>query len=351
MIHHLMRHFIALKQRVLFRSITPKMRQRAARRQGDYDIIVRGNYSKPDKQYTTANQLSFVKPLVSVITRTMKGREFFLKEALMSVLKQDYPAVELLVVMDSIDKGQCLARDIVKKICPAFEQRGFSLRFIAPGRIGRCVAGNIGLAEANGELCLFLDDDDLLLPCHITILAAALTDAPPAIAAYARSLEVQTDVYRQNNQVVGYQERRYNKYTIPKISRTNATKIGFKNRTNADSFRDIICLRNATPIQAVLFRRCAFTKLGGFDVQLDALEDWNLWFRYSMIGDFISLPQITSIFRTPASHAERVRRQKTMDKFNTTALARNKLAKKKWEKKQKEDTHSRKYSAHERIHL
>jgi hypothetical protein len=58
---------------------------------------------------------------------------------------------------------------------------------------------------------------------------------------------------------------------------------------------------NYVTIQSVLFRRSLFTRLGGLEEQLDCLEDWDLWLRYSAEMDFAYAEGATSLFRMPAS--------------------------------------------------
>ena len=44
---------------------------------------------------------------------------------------------------------------------------------------------------------------------------------------------------------------------------------------------------NYLPIQAVLFHRSLFEAHGGFAEDMDQLEDWNLWTRYTIHDDFV----------------------------------------------------------------
>jgi len=53
--------------------------------------------------------------------------------------------------------------------------------------------------------------------------------------------------------------------------------------------------------------------LGGFDENLDLLEDWDLWVRYSLKTDFLFVPKLTSIYRVPADSEERRKRLLRLD--------------------------------------
>src|SRR5262245_35924158 len=102
--------------------------------------------------------------LVSVITRTC-DRPDFLAEALDSVAAQDYPSIEHIVVNDG---GQDV-RSLVER-----RRSHVKARYLDPGRVGRCRAGNVGLAAAQGRWIGWLDDDDLYYPHHVSTLVKAL---------------------------------------------------------------------------------------------------------------------------------------------------------------------------------
>ena len=48
-----------------------------------------------------------------------------------------------------------------------------------------------------------------------------------------------------------------------------------------------------------MFNREVYEKCGGFDVKLDALEDWDLWIRYALKYPFKFVKKTTSIYRVP----------------------------------------------------
>ena len=65
-----------------------------------------------------------------------------------------------------------------------------------------------------------------------------------------------------------------------------------------------------------MFSREVYNECGGFDTNLDALEDWDLWLKYAMKYDFDFLKKTTSIYRVPAIKEISLERQK----FLTDAL-------------------------------
>lgn len=64
--------------------------------------------------------------------------------------------------------------------------------------------------------------------------------------------------------------------------------------------RHRLFVENFAPIQSILFRRSAYEECGGFHGDLDWLENWNLWCRYSSLGDFTYVEKIASLYRVSA---------------------------------------------------
>jgi len=50
----------------------------------------------------------------------------------------------------------------------------------------------------------------------------------------------------------------------------------------------------------VLFSRALYEKAGGFDEDIDCLEDWLLWLRFTAVEpDWLCVPQVTAIYHVP----------------------------------------------------
>lgn len=220
-------------------------------------------------------------PRVSVIVRTYRGRLGFLREAVDSVLQQRYRNVELVLVEDGSDEAAGFAESlqtdsdhrVVYRACP---------------KGGRCRTGNAGLELASGHFGLFLDDDDLLFPDHISRVVTPLLRNPLWGAAYSLAYEVPTEIV--SREPLQYREQsRYVVYRQP-FSRGELAR------------------RNFMAIQSVLFRRELFKKHGGFREDLDCLEDWNLWQRYASDRDFALVDCVTSLYRV-AGDAESSRQR------------------------------------------
>lgn len=226
-------------------------------------------------------------PLISVITRTYRGRDWLLRQAGLAVMQQTWPNLEWVVVED----GGETCRDSSAAIAAAAP---FPVRFFSQPKRGRSAAGNLGLAQARGRWCLFLDDDDLLYADHLETLAAALQAEPELAAAYALAWDVPCDLDVSQQSITEYT------YVL--------------HAAHVQAFdRDELAWRNFIPIQAILFERRLFEVYGGFHEHFDQLEDWNLWRRYAQNERFALVPKTTSLFRTPAHPDNSHERQALLD--------------------------------------
>ena len=104
-------------------------------------------------------------PLASVvITNHNYGR--FLGAAIDSALGQSYPGVEVIVVDDgSTDESRTV-----------LERYGDHVRSLYQEQMGQLAATNIGFAASHGELVIFLDADDILLPSAVATASRILDD-------------------------------------------------------------------------------------------------------------------------------------------------------------------------------
>ncbi len=81
---------------------------------------------------------------------------------------------------------------------------------------------------------------------------------------------------------------------------------------------------NIFPIQAVLFHRSLYERYGGFAEDMEQLEDWNLWTRYTLEDDFVLVEKTTSKYRVPATAREAAARQTLLDRAYRDAVERQK---------------------------
>ena len=260
-------------------------------REWDFEMI-------RDGAFVEQHEIPEAPPLVSIITRTYPGRENYLRQAIISVARQTYPNIEHIIVEDGGNTIEALITSM-RSSAP------LPLHYFSLNKCGRSAAGNYGLAHAKGKWCLFLDDDDLLFGDHVEVLVHALQNNSKACAAYTLAWEVMTDSSQIKNG--SYTETTYQ---VPAPLRQ-------------DYDYQILRHHNFMPIQSVLFERSLFEQRGGFDEDMDALEDWTLWVRYAHKNEFVYIPKLTSMFRTPVDSEQIKKRNDAFGAAYPVALARN----------------------------
>lgn len=259
----------------------------------DYEMARHGAFL----EYTRHADSTASEPLVSILVRTMAGRAGKLAEAIACIAAQTYQPIELVIVEDGSDTA-------LPQVMQARQTGRFrAVQYRALPKVGRCHAGNAALEISTGELLCFLDDDDLLYADHAEVLVQALRERPQLGGAYALSYEVRTEVIQAEPWV--YRDIEHNlRYRQP-------------------FSRALMWHHNYLPIQTVMFRRGLYETCGGFDPELENLEDWNLWVRYTLNHDFEMVDKVTSLYRVPARADAALARQHSLDDYYSMALAKH----------------------------
>lgn len=183
-------------------------------------------------------------PKVSVIIPTY-NRLPMLKEAVDSVLAQDFEDGELIVVDDGSTDGT--SEEMRKyggrvKVLEHSENRGVS------------AARNRGVLRARGKYIAFLDSDDLWVKGKLAIQVAFLDDNPHYPLSYTDEIWI-----------------RKGKRVNPKFK--HAKYSGW-------IFEKCLPLCTISPSSAVM-RKTLFSKVGLFDEALPVCEDYDFWLRVS----------------------------------------------------------------------
>jgi glycosyltransferase involved in cell wall biosynthesis len=120
---------------------------------------------------------------ISAIVPTF-NRARLLREALASILAQERPADEIIVVDDGSTDG---TREVVERLRPRF-------RYVFQPNRGAASARNLGGRVATGQHLAFLDSDDVWLPAHLGTLLGHLRSLPDPAGSVAISLARLTDL-------------------------------------------------------------------------------------------------------------------------------------------------------------
>lgn len=178
-------------------------------------------------------------PLISVYMPTYNRVQMAIR-AIESVLAQDYPNLELLVVDDasSDDTWQVLTNKYIN------DER---IRFFrqSSGQ-GACAARNRAISEAKGEFVTGIDDDDEFLPNRLSSLYSAYDDKYSCVCS-------------------GYI---WDYGTVQKRLFATRRVVGLA------ELLDLHTLSNQA-----LVKRDRMLALGGFDINLAAFQDYDMWVR------------------------------------------------------------------------
>ncbi|MBU3739737.1 MAG: glycosyltransferase, partial [Rhodoferax sp.] len=194
-------------------------------------------------------------PTVTVILRSTDRPT--LAQALDSLALQNCPGLQVLVV--AAVPGH---RSLPPHCGP------YPLRLLpTDAPLARAAAANRGLDHARGELLMFLDDDDWLMPGHLARLVQVLQAHPAALAAY----------------------------TGVALLGPRGEPLGQVLDLPFDGIRQLA--GNLTPIHALLFRRRLLELGCRFDESLALLEDWDFWLQAARHTHFVHLPGVSAAYR------------------------------------------------------
>jgi glycosyltransferase involved in cell wall biosynthesis len=176
--------------------------------------------------------------MVSVVITTY-NRRVFLKEAVLSVLNQDYKNKEVIVIDDgSTDNSHD-------------ETRGLPVQYIWTANEGISHARNTGIQVAKGEYIAFLDVDDLWLK-------GKLSQQIGLMEGQGFSISYTDEIWIRNGKRLN-QRKRHKKYT------------GY-------IFEQCLPLCIISP-SSVVIKREIFDDVGLFDESLPVCEDYDIWLR------------------------------------------------------------------------
>jgi glycosyltransferase involved in cell wall biosynthesis len=196
-------------------------------------------------------------PLVSIVTPSFNQAQF-LEETIQSVLQQDYPYIEYLIIDGGSTDGSV---DIIQKY-----EKHITYWVSEPDK-GQSHAINKGFARATGSIFAWLNADDFLVPSAVHIAIYFLSTMREIGLVYGDRLEIDT--------------------------KGNITGILKCPSHDPKMFRKNITL----PQETVFFRRKIFESVGRLDEELHFAMDFDLWCKMSKITNFFHIPVFIGYFR------------------------------------------------------
>ncbi len=195
--------------------------------------------------------------LVSIITPSYNQADY-LEQTMRSVLDQDYPKIQYIVVDGGSTDGSV---EIIRKYADRLAW------WISEKDSGQADAINKGMARAEGEIIAWLNSDDYYLPGTIRAVVDALDQHPNALLVYGDMLAVD-ERGRTINKLV------YRQLTL----------------------EDFLCYEIIGQ-PSVFIRRYAMEKAGKLDPSMHFLLDHQLWIRVARLGQMLHVQQFWSAAR------------------------------------------------------
>ena len=201
-------------------------------------------------------------PLVSVVTPSLNQARF-IGEAISSVLSQEYPYIEYLVV----DGG---STDETPSVLRSFGSR---LRWVSESDEGQSQAINKGWRMTQGEIITWLNADDVLAPGAVDHAVKALLAVGEEIAGvYGDCVYIDEGGHPKEN----YPSRSFDYTSL------------------------VVTTENFIPQPGTFLRRKWVERVGMLDETLHYVMDYDLWLRMGMYASFIYLPREMSRARLHA---------------------------------------------------
>ena len=199
---------------------------------------------------------------VSVLTPVFNGA-MTVAAAIASVRAQSLTDWEMIVVDDGSTDGTAREVERLADHC---------VRFARQVHGGTAAARNDGLRVACGAFVAFLDADDLWTPDYLRRMTSALAARPDAVLAFATWQYVDEHGHLLPQRVTPF---------------------------DGDPARavDELTWRNSLVPSAVVVRRTALIRTGGFDPSFRICADWDLWLRLRAEGPFVYVPGALALYR------------------------------------------------------
>lgn len=228
-------------------------------------------------------------PLVTVVIPSYNHRPY-IAETIGSVLRQSYPAVQLVVIDDGSTDGS------VELLQSLAAEHGFDL--IIQANTGVCRALNRAIRDrARGHYVALLGSDDIWVEDKVAAQVDRLESEPGAELCFSQA--------------------RY-------FRRTPADAYGapFPARPREGRVLGRVAVRQHAPAGTLLFTRSLFDALGGFDEQLRE-EDWDFVIRAAAVTRFVAVRRPLLFYRAHATNVMRVRPRHEIFHQKILVLAKN----------------------------
>lgn len=206
--------------------------------------------------------------LVSVVITSFKRERKYIEEAISSVKSQTYPSIEIIVVDDNGENREY--SNELQDICAQYNV----LYLKNHKNMGAQYSRNIGILKSNGSYVAFLDDDDVWMPEKIEKQLALFSD-PEVGMVFCDGYS-----FEDGNPDCKWEFREASIFNIPISLRL-------------ELFNDYI----GSTSQALIKKDC-FAKVGLFDVDMPARQDYEMWLRICKYYKVVGCPERLLMYRS-----------------------------------------------------
>ncbi len=216
-------------------------------------------------------------PTISVVIPCYNAARY-IAATLRSVLAQDWPELQVIVVDDGSSDGSA---DLVQREFPG-------VTVLRQSNQGVAAARNLGISQTHGEWIAFVDADDIWLPGKLHVQWALMQANPEARMCYtAWHVWPSVDPAPSAAELAG----------LAASSGDAAQWTGPSGWIYPDLLMDC-CVWTST----VLMQRSLLEEIGSFDPSLRIGEDYDLWLRASRVTPILRVPAPYALYRMhPAS--------------------------------------------------
>jgi glycosyltransferase involved in cell wall biosynthesis len=212
-------------------------------------------------------------PLVSIVTPCLNAARF-IEEAIESVLAQDYPRIEYIVMDGGSTDGTL---EILRRVLHKYDGR---LRFVSERDGGTADAINRGFRLSHGRIFTYLSADDVYLPGAVSTAVQALRENPEAAVVYGDAWWIDD----AGSRIAPYPVRDFDAALLAREC--------------------FICQ------PASFLRREAFENVGGMDPAWNLTFDYELWIRLARTYELRRVEGILALSRMHRANLSLGQRQK-----------------------------------------
>jgi len=202
-------------------------------------------------------------PRVTVITPAY-NRADYIEKVIQSVLDQDYPNIEYIVLDDG-------STDDTPAVLHRYRDR---IRAFAHENMGETRTVNRGFELATGEIIGIVNSDDPLLPSAVRRAVETFFANPDVVVVYPDWNMI--DAAGNPIETIHTFEYRY---------------------------VDMLRWHHCVPGPGAFFRKSLVDRIGGRDPQFRYIADFDFWLRAGLVGPFQRIPEVLATFRHHATGA------------------------------------------------